>query len=145
MEEFRSLLKTSLLSQESNYFLQDIALLIPPPTTSSKTVFSVRDPEVRCNSLGQSWCSERLEPILNHFRGRIGLLTTTVCPKPPQGSVIVLEVEHGGWPIVELLADLCAMSSRSTFEIAEATDAKHLVNSAEAKFAALPSFSESMC
>lgn len=57
----------------------------------------------------------------------------------------MVETEHGGWPVVEPLVDLCALSSWSAFEIAEATDAKHLVNTVEAKFAVLQRFSDRMC
>lgn len=58
----------------------------------------------------------------------------TACPKPSQGSGVMVETEYGAWPIAKLLVDLC-----------EATGVKRLVNSVQAKFAILQSFSESMC
>lgn len=65
------------------------------------------------------------------FLGGIGLELPPVaaCPKPLQ---VLLETERGARPVAELLVDLCALNSWSTFEIA---DAKHLMNSVEAKFA----------
>lgn len=58
--------------------------------------------------------------------------------------MVVVETECGAWPVAELCGDFCALRSRSTLEIAEVTDAKHLVNSVEAKFAILRC-SESVC
>lgn len=54
-------------------------------------------------------------------------------------ALVMVGAECGAWPVAELCGDLCALRFWSTWKIAEVTDAKHLVNSGEAKFAVLQS------